>query len=718
MITCKIAAKSIANRIKTVLPDIINNDQTGFIKGRFTGENIRLIDSVIGFAKERNIPGLLLVLDFEKAFDTIEWPFIRKTLRYFGFGDGVINWMNIFYGNVESCVLKNGWASNFFEIQRGVRQGCPLSPYLFVLTVEVLAKAIRENKNIKGILVNQNEIKISQYADDMTLILDGSKSSLEASLKILDKFGAVSGLRLNDKKTEALWIGSNTGKDQIIFSERNFKWPKYKVKSLGVWISVDPEATIMLNYNERLAKVRNVLNCWKYRRLTLIGKITVLKSLATSQLVYMLSPLRTDVNAIKEANKIFYTFLWNGKGDKIKRDVMINDYPNGGLKMIDIQSFSKSLKVTWIKKYLDTENQGKWKLFFDLELGTLGGKIALTGNLNKKDTTSTAKASNSFIKEVLTIWSEANFEDNIISEKQFLDQCLWYNSLIIIRIDNRPIFYKEWSNKGIKKVKHLKDDLNNFLSLDELRTKYNINACPLRYYGLISAIKSTWNTHKCNFVNNSPEYENFSTKLMSTQSATRLAYSKLVADKPTAPTQSQQKWMNDCEITNAEDIKWQETYQLAWKCTKSTRLKEFQFKFLHRRISTNDFLFIIGIKDDPKCSFCREAPEKLLHLFWKCPKTESFWTDMTSRLTQCKIIPNNNSLECTVAMGLTPDSSQYHYQINFCCLLARHFIWLCHTKETIPHIDGFRRYLKLTYETEQISKTTTLKKWELLNNFI
>ena len=95
----------------------------------------------------------------------------------------------------------------------------------------------------------------------------------------------------------------------------------------------------------------------------------------------MLSPLRTDVNAIKEANKLFYTFLWNGKGDKIKRDVMINDYPNGGLKMIDtsidIQSFSKSLKVTWIKKYLDTENKGKWKLFFDLELGTLGGKIAL-----------------------------------------------------------------------------------------------------------------------------------------------------------------------------------------------------------------------------------------------------------------------------------------------------------------------------------------------------
>ena len=143
---------------------------------------------------------------------------------------------------MESCVLNNGWATDFFKIQRGVRQGCPLSPYLFVLSVETLAKAIRESKNIKGILVKQREIKIRQYADDTTLILDGSKKSLEASLNVLDRFGDVSGLRLNDKKTEALWIGSNTANDQIVIPERNLKWPKNKVKTLGVWISVEPEA--------------------------------------------------------------------------------------------------------------------------------------------------------------------------------------------------------------------------------------------------------------------------------------------------------------------------------------------------------------------------------------------------------------------------------------------------------------------------------------------
>ena len=82
----------------------------------------------------------------------------------------------------------------------------------------------------------------------------------------------------------------------------------------------------------------------------------------------MLSPLPTNVKAIKEVNKLFFSFLWNGSGDKITRDIIINDYSNGGLKMIDIQSFSKSLKATWIKKYSDEENQGKWKYIFDREL--------------------------------------------------------------------------------------------------------------------------------------------------------------------------------------------------------------------------------------------------------------------------------------------------------------------------------------------------------------
>ena len=260
----------------------------------------------------------------------------------------------------------------FFEIQRGVRQGCPLSPYLFILSAEVLATAIRKNTNIKGISVNDVEIKLSQYADDTTLILDGSDESLRSSLATLDDFSKVSGLRLNDKKTEALWIGASIGNDKILLPGKELKWPKDKVKSLGIWISTNPELSASLNYNEKLEKVKEILRCWKYRRLTLLGKITVIKSLAVSQLVYLLSPLRSDYRILNEINDLLYTFLWNGKGDKIKRKIMINDLSVGGLKMIDISSFNKSLKTTWIKKYLDNNNKGKWKIFFDIALKNYG----------------------------------------------------------------------------------------------------------------------------------------------------------------------------------------------------------------------------------------------------------------------------------------------------------------------------------------------------------
>ena len=148
---------------------MVKEFRVGFLRGRFIGENIRLIDSVINYTVVKKIPGLLLFLDFEKAFDTLEWSFIQKTLISFGFGPSIVQWFKTFYNNTESCILNNGWSSNFFLVHRCVHQGCPLSPYLFILSAEILAKAIRKCADIRGLLVKDTEIKLSQYADDTTL---------------------------------------------------------------------------------------------------------------------------------------------------------------------------------------------------------------------------------------------------------------------------------------------------------------------------------------------------------------------------------------------------------------------------------------------------------------------------------------------------------------------------------------------------------------------
>ena len=216
-------------------------------------------------------------------------------------------------------------------------------------------------------------------------------------------------------------------------------------------------------------------------------------------------------------------FLWNGKGDKIKRDIMINNYPAGGLKMIDILSYNKSLKTTWIKKYLGTENQGKWKLFFDLELKTFECTLPFTSNLNKINTANIFKTQDNFLKEILLIWSEINFEECITSASQFPEQSLWYNSLI--RINDNPIFYKEWYRKGIIKVKHLRNRDENSLTLAEFQNKYNIKVQPLVYCGIISTRKTLWKTFNLtDHSNESNGYESYSTKDKSQKS-------KLITEK-------------------------------------------------------------------------------------------------------------------------------------------------------------------------------------------
>ena len=211
---------------------------------------MRLIDSVINFTAAKNIPGLLVFLAFEKAFDTVEWPFIQKTYQHFNFGPSIISWIKLSYHDIETCILNNGWSSNFFKLERGVRQGCPLSPYLFILCAEVL-----------GVTVDAQDIKISLYADDMTLILDGSRASFQNSLRVLELFSLISGLRLNYKKTEVLWIGANTGSEEKLCPEHDLKWMKNKVKTLGVWLSTDPIITMKANYDDKITKLKASLSC-------------------------------------------------------------------------------------------------------------------------------------------------------------------------------------------------------------------------------------------------------------------------------------------------------------------------------------------------------------------------------------------------------------------------------------------------------------------------
>jgi len=136
---------------------------------------------------KENIPGLMLFVDFQKAFDSVEWEFLLKCLETFNFSPDFLRWVRVFYKNIQSCVINNGMTSYFFTLEQGVRQGDALSTYLFVVSVETLAFVIRQNPDIKGIAIGKEETKLLQYADDTTAILSDTDSA-KTLFKLLDLF--------------------------------------------------------------------------------------------------------------------------------------------------------------------------------------------------------------------------------------------------------------------------------------------------------------------------------------------------------------------------------------------------------------------------------------------------------------------------------------------------------------------------------------------------
>ena len=223
----------------------------------------------------------MIFIDFEKAFDSVEWDFLLYCLKSFNFGPNFIHWVKTFYRNIQSCVINNGLSSEYFKLERGVRQGDLLSPYLFVVTIETLAIAIRQNKDIKGISFGSEETKILQYADDTTAIL-ADTSSATALFRLLDDFKIVSGLQINCFKTEAMWIGSSRNCKAQPFG---IKWPNEPIKALGIYYTYDQKLLLEKNFIERLDSIKNLTRIWSSRGLSIYGKITPIKSLLIPKFV-------------------------------------------------------------------------------------------------------------------------------------------------------------------------------------------------------------------------------------------------------------------------------------------------------------------------------------------------------------------------------------------------------------------------------------------------
>ena len=196
----KILTKIISNRLQLVADTLIHQDQCVFLKGRFIAQNLLDLLLVIESTDRKQEPGLIITIDYEKAYDTVEWTAITKLLRLYGFGENIIRWIEACQTNIFSRVINNGKWSNRLEIKRGLRQGDPLSCILFDLVIEAIACKIRNNPNIKGIKVGVREKLLGQYADDFWLSIQNEQKSFNEVFCTFRLFTDFCGLKINYDK--------------------------------------------------------------------------------------------------------------------------------------------------------------------------------------------------------------------------------------------------------------------------------------------------------------------------------------------------------------------------------------------------------------------------------------------------------------------------------------------------------------------------------------
>lgn len=336
----KLLAKVMANRLKTVIAEVIDPDQTCAIPGRKISDTLCLVRDAISYIQDRQVESVLVSLDQEKAYDRVSHAFMFKVLERLGFGEQFCKWVKLLYNDLFSSVLVNGWKTDPFLVKSGVRQGCPLSPLLFVCCIEMFAGFIRAEKGIQGIVIpgsGGTQLKCSLYMDDVSLFCR-DQPSIDKLIQVCDWFGQASGARINFEKSEAMIFGLWSSGISIPFSVKTGF-----IKILGIWFG--GEGAILKSWEERLSKVNQKFGLWQQRVLTLEGKALVLRNEILPVLLYVAQVWPLLYACIRAINKAVFHFIWGSKMDRLSRAIMFKPAKNGGKNVPDCVSILMSTFV-------------------------------------------------------------------------------------------------------------------------------------------------------------------------------------------------------------------------------------------------------------------------------------------------------------------------------------------------------------------------------------
>ena len=680
----KLVSGCIAERIKPHLDTIVHEDQKGFVSGRFIGEAVRTTFDILQWAKDNNKTGVLLLIDFEKAYDSLSFSFIKKCLLYFNFGQNMIKWIDILLNNFWAVINHCGNISQKFSIGRGARQGDPIASYIFIICIEILAIKLRCDEGIKGFKVENLSHLLELYADDCTIFLESCEDNLRKTLDILNLFYRISGLKISISKTKAIWFGKGHANTHRLCPDLTLDWDT-RFRLLGINFTNNLEG-MDDNYDIKVDEIRKVYNCWINRTMSVYGKVVIIKTLALSKLNLLATVLpNLDKNQLKKLETLTYQFLWGNKPDKVSRDHTKLPEKAGGLGVLDIKSFWLSLKFSWIKRA--TITNAFWPnilmkevnkiLDFNVSLSDfLQFGPNLLANIGKK-------INNRFWQQILC---------NVNPFMQGAIYCypenisiapIWDNPLFTR--NNKPLKRSQFSNIS-SKIKIMSDfynpGTNILLTKIQLEERFNIimseelyielryifkNAC--RSLGLVDSF----------FPSTHLPAQPLLIKMANIVKKGCNAYYRFLRKSINMSinlVDRERRWHNELGCVFGIDY-WNKIYALTAGIKNENKMKYVQFQINRNSLFTNYKVNKFKPNVSPGCTLCEleevnDPPSELIsHLFFDCSQVLNIWIEVKNWLRTINInLPLDRNI---LLFGYLEENS--NSVSNYLILCVKYYIW-------------------------------------------
>jgi len=607
----KIIAKILSKRLKAVLPGLIGDAQTAFVTGRQILDGALIANEVVHWLKRKKKSGVLLKLDFQKAFDSIDWVSLDVVLEEMGFGHLWRCWIKNCITSASMSVLINGVPSKPFQMERGLRQGDPLSPFLFVLMGEVLNRMMQRAADLnlfKGISVGKNGLQLThlQFADDTLIFCEADQEHLLKIKNVLLSFQAFSGLMVNFHKSGLIVIGKEANWGQQAADLLGCKLAQLPITYLGVPLGANMRKRA--SWQCIIDKVHKRLQAWKCSCLSRAGRLVLIKSVLNSLPIYYLSLFRMPKKVAEEIISLQRKFLWGGNKEGrslslVRWELVQQSKEKGGLGVGDIEDKNIALLVKWWWKYATTEDQ-MWKRVIMALHNEDQALLPLCPTKKKPES---------------GIWQ--TLKQLIQDQKLKAAQAFWENINLVVGKGDRIRFWEDnWTQD--KPLKHLFPALYE-VSSQKFHTISNMGW----FEGAIWKWTLTWQR----------ELTQMELPLLDALSAVLLQnYPKQDEDDNILWQGNNTFSVKELQRSVGQGIEVDNIVCTVWKKIAPPKVEFFMWLALLGKLNTRQRLCEKGIlkEDQIECQLCAKHPESLDHILLLCPVSQQIWSSMSAEFGQ------------------------------------------------------------------------------------